>query len=54
MKQKDQFKENYQDKTIIHMIINKYLIDDKSYSFYSKKFKSDNFFFRNSVYLYFK
>ena len=29
---KDLFKENYQDQKIMHMIINKYLINGKNYS----------------------
>ena len=28
---KDLFRENYQSETIMHMIVNKYLIDDKNY-----------------------
>ncbi len=31
---KDLFKENYQDQTILHMLLVKYFVDDKYYSFF--------------------
>ena len=34
---KDLFKQNYQNKKIIHFIINKYLIDDINYTSYDKE-----------------
>ena len=44
---KDLFKENYQDEKIMHMIINKYLIDGKNYIYYFKiNLKCDQFWFR--------
>ena len=39
---KDLFKDNYQDQNIIHMLIDKYLIDGKQYSSITTNFKSDN------------
>ncbi len=40
---KDLFRENYQDQEIIHMIINKYLINGKPYLLYEENLKCDNF-----------
>ena len=39
---KDLFKENYQQETIIHMIINNYLIDGKNYSSFIDNLRGDN------------
>ena len=39
---KDLFKENYQQQTIIHMIINNYLINDKNYSSFIDNLRGDN------------
>ena len=39
---KDLFSENYQNEKIMHMIINKYLINGKSYSLLEDNLKSDN------------
>jgi len=39
---KDLFSENYQNEKIMHMIINKYLINGKSYSLLEDDLKSDN------------
>ncbi len=38
---KDLFRENYKDEKIMHMIINKYLINGQSYSSFEDHFKSD-------------
>ena len=38
---KDLFKENYQEKEIMHMIINKYYFNGKSYSSFDENFKCD-------------
>ena len=40
-----QFKDSFKDKTIIHMLINKYLIDGREFSKNSTKFRLSNFFF---------
>ena len=40
---KDLFRENYQDQEIIHMIINKYFINGKTYSLLEENMKCDNF-----------
>ncbi len=40
---KDLFKESYQNEKIVHMIVNKYFVDDKSYSSYNNNFKGNNF-----------
>ena len=39
---KDLFKENYQEANIMHMVVNKYLIDKKRYSFFKNDLNSDN------------
>ena len=38
---KDLFRENYPDQEIIHMIINKYFFNDKSYLSFEENLKSD-------------
>ena len=38
---KDLFKENYQDKKILHIIINNYSINDKNYSYFSENLQGD-------------
>ena len=40
---KDLFRENYQGQEIIHMIINKYFIDNKGYLSFEENFKCDYF-----------
>ena len=40
---KDLFRENYQDQEIIHMIINKYFINGKSYLLLEENLKCDHF-----------
>ena len=40
---KDLFRENYQDQEIIHMIINKYFINGKTYLLFEENLKCDNF-----------
>ena len=40
---KDLFRENYQDQEIIHMIINKYFINGKTYLLFEENLKFDNF-----------
>ena len=40
---KDLFRENHQDQEIIHMIINKYFINGKTYSLLEENMKCDNF-----------
>ena len=40
---KDLFRENYQDQEIIHMIINKYFINGKSYLLFEENLKCENF-----------
>ncbi len=40
---KDLFRENYQDQEIIHMIINKYFIGDKSYSSFKENLDCEYF-----------
>ena len=40
---KDLFRENHQDQEIIHMIINKYFINDKTYLLFEENIKCDNF-----------
>ena len=42
MSLKDLFKESYQQQTIIHMIINNYLINDKNYSSFIDNLRGDN------------
>ncbi len=39
---KDLFRKNYQDQEIIHMIINKYLINNKTYLSFQANLKSDH------------
>ena len=39
---KDLFSENYQNEKIMHMIVNKYLINGKSYSLLEDDLESDN------------
>ena len=39
---KDLFRENYPDQEIIHMIINKYFFNDKSYLSFEENLKSDH------------
>ena len=39
---KDLFKESYQQQTIIHMIINNYLVNDKNYSSFIDNLRGDN------------
>ena len=39
---KDLFRENYPNQEIMHMIINKYFINDKSYSSFEENVKSDH------------
>ena len=39
---KDLFRENYPNQEIMHMIINKYFINDKSYSSYDENLNSGN------------
>ena len=43
VKAKDLFRESYHNQEIIHMIINKYLINDKSYSLFEENLKTDYF-----------
>ncbi len=38
---KDLFRENYPNQEIIHMVINKYFINNKSYSLFEENLKSD-------------
>ena len=38
---KDLFKENYQDKKILHIIINNFSINDKNYSYFSENLQGD-------------
>ena len=40
---KDLFRENHQDQEIIHMIINKYFINGKTYLLFEENLKCDNF-----------
>ena len=40
---KDLIRENYQDQKIMHMVINKYLIDNTSYVSFEENLKSDSF-----------
>ena len=40
---KDLFRENYQDQEIIHMIIKKYFINDKTYLLFEENLKCDNY-----------
>ena len=40
---KDLFRENHHNQEIIHMIIKKYLVDDKSYLSFDENFKCDYF-----------
>jgi len=40
---KDLFRENYPNQEIMHMIINKYFINDKSYSSYDENLNGGNF-----------
>ncbi len=39
---KDLFKESYADKKIMHMLVNRILINDKYYSFYEDNIKGDH------------
>ena len=39
---KDLFRENYPNQEILHMIVKKYYINDKSYYFFEKDLKSDH------------
>ncbi len=39
---RNQIKENYNDKTITHMIVDKYLIDGKYFSYLPEKIKCEN------------
>ena len=39
---KDLFKENYQEQTIMHMVINNYLVNGKNYSSFESGLNSDN------------
>ena len=39
---KDLFKENYQDQVILHMLLVKYFVDDKEYSFFFEELKGKN------------
>ena len=39
---KDLFKENYQEQTIMHMVINNYLVNGKNYSSFESALNSDN------------
>jgi len=39
---KDLFKENYQEQTIMHMVINNYLVNGKNYSSFENGLNSDN------------
>ena len=41
---KDLFKENYQDKKILHIIINNFSINDKNYSYFSENLQGDELF----------
>ena len=40
---KDLFRENHQDQEIIHMIINKYLMNGETYSLFEENLKTDYF-----------
>ena len=40
---KDLFRENYPNQKIMHMVINKYLIDNTSYVSFEENLKSDSF-----------
>ena len=40
---KDLFRENYQDQEIIHMIVNKYFINGKTYLLFEENLKCDHF-----------
>ena len=40
---KDLFKESYQDEKILHMIINRYLVDGKSYSSFNNNLVGNDF-----------
>jgi hypothetical protein len=42
---KDLFKENYQTEKIMHMIIDKYIVDDVTYFFFPENLKGKNFCF---------
>ena len=39
---KDLFRENYQDQEIMHMVINKYFFNDKSYQSFQENLKCDH------------
>ena len=41
----DLFKENYQDQKIMHMIIDKYFVDDATYFLFQDNIKGENFSF---------
>ena len=40
---KDIFKENYQNQKILHVIINRYIVDHKSYMKFNENFKGNHF-----------
>ena len=40
---KDLFKENYQNQKILHVIINRYIVDHKSYMKFNENFKGNHF-----------
>ena len=42
---KDLFKENYQSEKIMHMIIDKYMVDEVTYLLFPENFKGKNFSF---------
>ena len=42
---KDLFKENYQTEKIMHMIIDKYIVDDVAYLLFPENLKGKNFSF---------
>ena len=39
---RDIFKENYQNKKILHILVNKYFINDKYQPMFDKKINSDS------------
>ena len=41
---KDLFKENYQDKKILHILVNNYSINGKNYSYFSENLQGDELF----------
>ena len=40
---KDLFKENYQNQKILHLIINRYIVDEKTYVEFNENFKGKHF-----------